>query len=366
MSYNTICPKPLKYKILPLFIPHKGCKFQCVFCDQKIISGIRSQLSINQINGQIEDFATESWPHPHSEIRKEIAFYGGSFTALPAALQKSLLQPAFTALVKGRIDGIRVSTRPDCCGLKALKLLKEFCVKTIELGVQSMDNKVLELSGRGHRADASINAVKCLKDQGFIVGVQLMPGLPGEDRHSFIKTIKTIISLRPDFVRLYPTIVIKGTVLEGLYKKGVYKPLTVSRATRLCCEAMKLFKKSDIKVIRCGLQPTSSLMTKGMVCAGPFHPAFGELVESRLMLDIIKKALKKPLNTVSMRTKKFIFQASPMVISKLRGQKGINLIKLEKKFPGFEFQILPSSSIPDDIINITNEKGEILHVTNFK
>ncbi len=233
----------------------------------------------------------------------------------------------------------------------------------MELGVQSLDPEVLRRSGRGHGPEESIKAVKALKNEDFITGVQLMPGLPGEDRKSFLSTIKQVISLKPEFVRLYPTIVIKGTPLEKLYRKGDYKPLSLARAVDLCRDGTSLLRYSGIRVIRCGLQPTVSLQREGSICAGPFHPAFGELVESALVLKQISKVIKK--SRVSAQPKEsIIVQSSPRHFSVLKGQKGGNQQKLNLLYPDLKVALIPDPAVPDNLIRIKYETGTIFDIPN--
>ncbi len=345
----------MKYKILPFFIPHKGCPHKCVFCDQKIITGSRNRISIRKISDQIQAFALNQKEDSDLQIRKEVAFYGGSFTALSHDLQRSLLKPASFAIKDGLIDGIRLSTRPDCCDLQTIRLLKEYLVQTVELGVQSMDPEVLQQSGRGHGPEESRQAIYILKSEGFSVGAQLMLGLPGEDHDSFLFTIQQIIKLKPDFVRIYPTIVIKGTYLEELYLKGKYKPLSLSHAIELCSEGKRLLKHAGIRVIRCGLQPTASLQKRGSICAGPFHPAFGELVESNLVFELVNKGMRNFFETTRIK-EKLIIKSSPKLFSKLKGQKGINLNKLNMIYPELNILLISDPVIPNGFIKITDER----------
>ncbi|MBN2373581.1 radical SAM protein [bacterium] len=351
----------MRYKILPIFIPHQGCPHQCVFCDQKTITGSDSRVSVEEITSKIEVFATSQTDACGGDIRKEVAFYGGSFTALSHDMQRSLLEPACYALKKGYLNGIRLSTRPDYCDYKDIQLLKENMVETVELGVQSMDTEVLRLSGRGHTPEESIRAMNVLKSEGFITGMQLMPGLPGEDHISFNHTIRQAIKLKPDFVRLYPTVVIKGTKLEKLYADGSYKPLSMEDAVHLCSEGTRLLRDSGIRVIRCGLQPSPSLREKGSVCAGPFHPAFGELVESAIVFDLVNKGIKRLSASLGIKRHLFI-SSSPRLFSILKGQKGENLLRFGSIYPRLQIQLTPDPLLTDNFIRIKDGTGNHLDI----
>jgi len=262
-------------KIIPAFIPHAGCPHQCVFCNQKTISGQQTN-GIEAAKAQIEKYG--KWVKP--SINNEIAFYGGSFTALPLAFQEALLQLGNAYLNKGWAGSIRLSTRPDYINEQEMELLKKYRVRLVELGAQSLDDKVLVLAERGHTAAAVASAVQLLRKFNFKVGLQFMLGLPGQDEASFKDTVAKGLALKPDIVRLYPLLVIKDTPLATSFTEGKYTPLTLDEAVRECYYAYEAFTKAGITVIRMGLQPDTELMKIGNILAGPFHPSFGELVKS--------------------------------------------------------------------------------------
>ncbi|MGA1864199.1 MAG: elongator complex protein 3 [bacterium] len=355
----------MRYKILPIFLPHLGCPHKCVFCDQKTITGDNSKISIKKICEEIETFCLVPDSASSSKVRKEIAFYGSSFTAIPERLQRELLDPAFHMLEKKRIDGIRISTRPDYCTSNIIDLLKEYRVETVEVGVQSMDHEVLRRSGRGHGPEECIQALNTLKNKGFVTGVQLMPGLPGEDRKSFLTTIYNVISLRPEFVRLYPALVIKGTPLEELFQKGLYNPLSLTDAISLCKDGIKLLRGSGIKIIRCGLQPTPSLQREGAICAGPFHPAFGELVESEIIFDHINGCIHENIESSNIK-ESIVIQSSPGQFSILKGQGGKNLERLRGLYPDLRISMKQDTLLPEYLIRVKNESGSFWDVKNQK
>ncbi len=324
--------------IIPFFIPHSGCLHQCVFCNQRNITGQNQPDDVLAIPGKINRHLST---HDSNEP-VEIAFYGGSFTALPVAVQQAYLEAVDPFIQKGSVHSIRLSTRPDCISNEILTLLREHHVRVIELGAQSIDDGVLIRSGRGHKADDIINAVELLKEYGFGFGLQLMPGLPGDTANDFIKkTIGNVIVMKPDFVRLYPVLVIKGTPLEILFRNGCYLPLTLDEAIALCSDAIIKLERAGIAVIRVGLQPTKELGKPGTVLAGPFHPAFRQLVDSSIFLDGMRSALKKRTGTYSIAD----FSVNPKDISSAIGQRRCNIKTLIKEFKLNNVRIVGDSSI---------------------
>jgi len=359
---GTYSGTPFKYKILPFFLPHYGCPHHCVFCDQGTITGSSPRISIEGIRSDIAAFASSPLPPAAHPVRKEVAFYGSSFTAMPRDIQEAVLEPARQALASGGIHGIRISTRPDACDAAAMRLLKEYRVETVEVGVQSFDPEVLRRSGRGHGPEEGITAVRMLRDAGFVTGVQLMPGLPGEDRASFNATIRRVLSLKPHVVRLYPALVLKGTPLESLYETGAYVPLSLDQAVELCRDAVIMLRRSDIRVIRCGLHPSPSLMREGAVCAGPFHPAFGELVESAVAFEHLNDAVRNFIASCGI-TESLSIQSGPRWFSILRGHKGGNLLRLRSLYPQAAILFAQDATLPDHIIRIQNSNGTGMDIT---
>lgn len=303
--------------IIPIFIPHAGCPHQCVFCNQKKISG-QKIASAAAVREQITKYLQWIKPGPDNEA----AFYGGSFTGLDAALQEELFIPVDELLRTGVIGSVRCSTRPDYITAEKLELLKRHNVTTVELGVQSLDDKVLALAERGHDAASVAKAVRLLRAYGFKVGLQLMCGMPGQTAASFFDTVAKSIALKPDIVRLYPLLVIKDTPLEDSYKRGDFTPLTVDEAAELCAAAWENFTAAGIKVIRTGLQPDEELCSPGNIVAGPFHPAFGEIVKSMVLRQKLTPEILKILQSGSKKVKIYV----PHTLeSKLRGQKNANI-----------------------------------------
>lgn len=263
--------------IIPVFIPFGGCEHKCVFCEQEEITGSKALPSLEGVVKTINDHLS-TWK---GKGRREVAFYGGSFTALPKELQREYLAAAYNFVKDGRIDALRVSTRPDKVTHEVVAELIRYKVETVELGVQSTSDEVLVKSGRGHTAKDSLDAVMFLKEKGLSVGVQLMPGLPGDTMKSSLETIERVVEVEPDFVRLYPTLVIKGTALYGMYKRGEYEPWGLEEMISLLMEALTRFEGAGIKVIKVGLHPSVELSES--VVAGPVHPSLRQVVESRIM-----------------------------------------------------------------------------------
>lgn len=263
-----------KRLIIPIFIPFGGCPNQCVFCDQKGITGGSALPSIKEVTDTIDSYLS-TWKGTGV---KEAAFYGGTFTALPEGVQLDYLNAAYGYIKSGKLDNLRISTRPDRITGDIAVYLKGHGVRTVELGVQSMSGEVLRLSGRGHSPKDTVDAVKLLKGFGFETGAQIMPGLPGDTLDSILMTAEAIIALRPDFVRIYPTLVLKNTPLYKMFLSGDYKAWSLEEMVSACREALKKFREADIPVIRMGLQPTADL--EANLAAGPYHPSFRQLVEN--------------------------------------------------------------------------------------
>lgn len=306
---------------IPIFVPHRGCPYDCVFCNQKRITGVQTDVTAKDVHRIIGECLKTL---PTDNRRVETAFFGGSFTGIPIEEQTSLLSAANEYLKKGLIDGIRISTRPDYIDRTILDNLKRFGVTTIELGVQSMNDEVLKLSNRGHTRADVINAVKLIREYSFVLGLQMMTGLPGDTDERSLKTADDIIELKPDIVRIYPTLTIKDTYLEKLYRMGEYTPQTVSEAVELSKQLLLKFEKNNITVIRIGLQSTEEISEGGSVVAGPMHSAFRELVESSIYYDIISDLIDSNAGRADV-------YVNPSEVSKAVGNKRANIIKFKNE-----------------------------------
>ncbi|MDR3589662.1 MAG: radical SAM protein [Negativicutes bacterium] len=303
--------------IVPIFIPHYGCPHQCVFCDQRAITGVRQPIGGSEVAAVIAENLERAGPGR----RVEIAYYGGSFTALPAEVQAKLLTPAKACLDSGQVAAIRVSTRPDAIDAAAAERLIAFGVSTVELGAQSLDDRVLTAAGRGHTAADTAKAVAILREYRLNTGLQLMPGLPKEDWASLIHTANRTFELRPDFIRIYPTVVLAKTRLADMYHAGQYRPLTLPAAVARAAFLKLLADRHATPVIRLGLQATDGLSAPGAIVAGPYHPAFGEKVAAFIFNLMVMSLLDDYPDNSGPLT----IHHHPRDHSKLRGQSGENL-----------------------------------------
>jgi len=271
-------------KVYPFFIPHAGCPHRCRFCQQQQLSGQPCAPTPEEVASQLSVLLPERGDG-------EVAFYGGSFTLLDTDLQKEYLHRVQPFLRHDRIAGIRVSTRPDAIDEKGAELLQGAGVTTVELGCQSFDAAVLDASCRGHGPEAAIRAVQLLRSRALRIGLQLMPGLPAGGRQEALLSLRRALDLQPDFLRIYPAVVLRATPLEEDFESGNYQPLPLEGAVELCAEMLWHCRQAGVPVIRLGLQATSALAPDRALVAGPYHPAFGALVRSRLWRRAIEGLL---------------------------------------------------------------------------
>ncbi|MGW8193782.1 MAG: elongator complex protein 3 [Desulforhopalus sp.] len=310
--------------VIPVFIPHRGCPHDCLFCNQQKISGCSREREGGIAVGEI----INRWlTRKHHRKQVQVAFFGGSFTCLPVIQQIGLLSQVQPYMERKQVDTIRLSTRPDCVDNDICELLQRYRVGVVELGAQSFSDRVLAAARRGHSAAQSIEAFRLLKKAGLQVGLQLMLGLPAESSRSLLRTIDTVIGLRPDFVRIYPALVIQDSGLAELYQAKRYRPLSLHKAVALSARCCLKLENAGIKVVRMGLQPSKSLEKN--ILAGPYHPAFGELVRSRIWL----KSLRAEISRIDPRRKVQIY-VSPRDVSAVVGANRSNIKKLEQL--GFE------------------------------
>ena len=311
-----------KRNIIPVFVPHLGCKSDCVFCNQRKISGSLSPVRAADIENIIT-LALEKIPE---KTNIHLAFYGGSFTAIPVGEQNELLSAALPFLRDGRLCSVRLSTRPDAIDEKTLERLKGFGVRTLEIGAQSMCDAVLLASGRGHTAAQTEKAAQLVKAYGFELILQMMTGLPGDTKARTLETAEKLIALRPDGVRIYPAVIIADTPLQELWQSGKYAEHTVTQAVDYCAAIVPLFEKAGIDIIRLGLNPTEAL-SQGAAVGGAYHPALGELVRARIMLDKAKALLEgiEPKSAVTL-------QVNFRDVSAMTGPHRSNLEALKAEF----------------------------------
>lgn len=333
-----------KRQILPFFVPHQGCPHQCVFCNQHRITGMGAILDFAAIERQILQIL------PGEGM--EVAFYGGSFSGLPWEIQRRLLAPAYEQKGAGAVAQIRISTRPDYIDRERLAFLRQYGVDTIEIGAQSLDDKVLAKAGRGHSSADISRAVALIKDYGFQLILQLLPGLPGDCYEIAVAGARQAADWQPDGVRIYPAVVLEDTPLCVMYQTGIYQPLAVEEAVSWCRDMSVFFLCKNIAIIRIGLQPTEDICEGGAVVAGAFHPAFGQLTQSALALEQCKMLLEKG----EFRNQAGRLFVPEKLLSTYIGQKKKNLIALRHTY-GQDIQILPDSSLGDHEIRLQQESG---------
>ena len=308
----------MKHANISIFVPHEGCPNQCSFCNQRSISGRQKAPDGAEVAAICEQALQ------HSPAGAEIAFFGGSFTAIPRCYMLELLEAVQPYIGEGNFRGIRISTRPDAVSEEILQILRQYHVTSIELGVQSMDDEILQNNRRGHTAGDVEKAVELIRRYPFELGLQFMPGLDGDSEESIRTTAQAIAALQPDTVRIYPTLVLEGTELAERFHSGSYKPLTLERAVELSAECIELFEQRNICVIRVGLHASETM--EAQLLAGPYHPAFRELCESHLFYQKALSAL-----TGREKEKAYHLFTAPSALSKMIGQKGANLQKLKEQ-----------------------------------
>jgi len=348
---------------IPVFIPHNGCPNDCVFCNQRKISGVKESEQLEEVRMFIEDSIKSAGNRKDIEI----AFFGGSFTGLELEIQKSYLDMGTEFVNKYKLKGIRMSTRPDYITTEIMEFLKPYPVSSIELGVQSLNEKVLIATKRNHSIEDVKMAVKLIKETKIELGLQMMIGLPF-DRIEYVKeTLDKIIGFDPKTVRIYPTLVIKDTELEQLYLKGLYKPLSVEEAVEQVALILPEFIKHNITVLRVGLQANEGL-NSGDFIAGPYHPAFKELVMDRIIynevLDQYSILRGNYINTIEDSEKldsKPTLSANRKIYNRLIGHQKINKIAFEE----YGFILLCDESVKKDLIQIRSIQGSAVFTFRF-
>lgn len=348
-GYPLLSMKPRIYSI---FLPQQGCPNRCVFCNQQAVTGIESAPQLNEIKKQIISFL-----HSAPDSKKgttEIAFYGGNFTGLDWRTQQKFLntvQRALREIPKDFGTTVRISTRPDYIDAPILAKLKKYNVSTIELGIQSLSDEVLSISGRGYTAKTALDACRKVLEHGFQLGVHLMLGLPNDTKETSLETVDKILPLYPHFIRIHPTLVLRDTELAQRFYTGEYQPLSLEEAIDWCKEMVTRCEQVKVPIARLGLQPTPELCKPGTVVAGPFHSAFGELVKSAIAFDKMNEKLSKLLK--SQREKNGVMFYVPVrELSIYRGQHNRNLTKLKEVW-----NLNNLSIVPVDIgIRLTKER----------
>lgn len=333
----------MKHKTIPIFVPHMGCPNDCSFCNQKKITGCDTIVTKDDVKRQIEDALLTM---PDSTDFIEIGFFGGSFTGIDKKTQSNFLEVAKSYKDKGLVQAIRLSTRPDYIDEEILKNLKSCGVTTIELGAQSMDDEVLALNRRGHKSSDTLRASRMIKDFGFGLGLQMMTGLYGDTEEKCKETLEKIISLRPDCVRIYPTLILSGTHLGKLYEKGEYKPQTLDEAVKLCADLKERLDNENIKIIRLGLMSSDNINPDSDVLAGPYHPSFGELVQSEIYLRRILKEMDSDAEIL----------VNEKDISAFLGNKKINVKKLSES--GYNVKFIVDNNVARSSFKIIRKEQQ--------
>jgi histone acetyltransferase (RNA polymerase elongator complex component) len=334
--------------IIPIFIPHAGCPRRCVFCNQGVVTGCKPEsVSAADIRDQVQAFL--KFRNPRRNGRVQIAFFGGNFLGQDPEVSSELLEAAAHLVAEGWVDGIRFSTRPDTVSRRQLEALKPFPVQTVELGVQSMNDQVLRLSQRGHTAEETRTAVRLLQEAGYEVGLQIMIGLPGDDETRLMETGRSVAELSPDFVRIYPTLVLAGSRLAAWYKEGTYQPLAIDEAVRQAMNLLHLFRRHSIPVIRMGLQHSSDLADGRTVLAGPYHPAFGHMVHSASFMAAVLAALHR--NAAGLGTE-LRLTVHPRSVSRMRGLRNANCKQLIQALGIEAVQVIEDPTLAADAIRL--------------
>jgi len=361
-----------KHAIIPIFIPHKGCPNDCVFCNQKKITARDADVLPEDVRRIIEQYLTTLENRGLETL--EVAFFGGSFTGIPMEEQTAFLAEAKRYKDMGKIDKIHLSTRPDYINEEILDNLKKYGVDVIELGVQSFDEDVLMASGRGHNVKAVEDACELIHKYGFTLGIQLMIGLPCDTKEKCIASAKKAVSLNPAIARLYPTVVIKETQLAQMAAKGEYKALSTEEAVDITKEMYKILTDAGVTVIRVGLKSSDLITTDGeesQVAAGVFHPAFRQLVEGEIAKDLIERKINELYPEAVQKGQwgdinedfsqhgpcpTIVVRAVDKQFSNVIGHKGCNKKYFAETYPwlNIEYEKAESFSkdLPDDFIEV--------------
>ena len=356
-----------KHAIIPIFIPHRGCPNDCVFCNQRKITARTDDVTPDDARQIIDTWLSTLRPVPvrSGSVESncstvEVAFYGGSFTGLSIVEQSSFLAVADEYKQNGLIDKIHLSTRPDYIDGDILENLLNYHVDTIELGVQSFDDEVLRLSNRGHTAGDVFEAVRLIKKYGFELGIQLMIGLPGDSLESCIMSARKTAELKPSLARLYPTIVLDETELYEMYVRGEYVPLSREEAVLRTKEMYKILDDAGITIMRVGLKSTDIIGEGGAINGGTYHPAFRQLVEGEIAKERIEPLLRDFLlsNDISKSENKFqkvAVYSSKRWFSNMIGHHACNRRYFTEKFPSLDISFSVDDRLPDGIFRVASQ-----------
>ncbi|MBW2306374.1 MAG: radical SAM protein [Deltaproteobacteria bacterium] len=352
--------------IVPVYIPHRGCPHRCIFCDQHRLTGHNKAAKPEDVARWVAWYRTAARVDRRSTV--EIAFYGGSFTALPQDVQQDYLDAASNQVRQGMAHSIRISTRPDAIDGWTITRLKDAGVAVVELGVQSMDDGVLRAARRGHTAEDVRRAITMLKEAGFRVGIQLMPGLPGDTLNTGIRGVQELIRLGPHMARLYPVLVITGTELERLWREGRYRALQVSEAVHWCACLLLLLETGGVPVIRAGIHVSPEMVQENSVAAGPLDPALRHRVESFIYFSLAHFLLEPRASSAP----EMNIRVPPADVSHMKGFRSENIRELERRL-SVRVRVSPDASLPprsmalegeDPIIRDKNHLSLLLHMNH--
>jgi histone acetyltransferase (RNA polymerase elongator complex component) len=331
--------------VIPFFIPHQGCPHLCIFCNQRLIASHTSQeQTLSHEISRLSDVILTYLKFKKNRSRVELAFFGGNFLGLEPSRIRALLEAVQPWIRCGQIHGIRCSTRPDTVTPQILDLARPFGLDTVELGVQSMDDRVLALAERGHTSEDTRSALALLKKNGLKTGAQIMIGLPGDDDIGAVRTAQALAELKPNIARIYPLLVLHGSKLAQWYRSGRYTPLNLDQAVDQTKKIVTIFKNAGVCVARIGLQATEMMEDTGQMIAGPWHPAFGHMVLSALMFDQACERINAVLSDLEMvgtsnvKTN-IVIQVHPKSLSRLQGNRKSNFDRLIQTYPGVSFNI---------------------------
>lgn len=325
-----------KHAIIPVFISHRGCPNDCVFCNQKKITARQGDVTRQDVINTIETYMSTLKDMDLECI--EISFYGGSFTGIPMKEQNEYLSIAYEYKKKGIIDKIHMSTRPDYIDREILDNLKRFEVDVIELGVQSFDDNVLLASNRGHTSDVVYKACDLIKEYGFTLGIQLMVGLPGDSKETCLYSARETVKIKPELARIYPTIIIDDTELLEMYKRGEYSALSLEDAVDISKEMYLILDEAGINIMRVGLKSTDIINENGAVTGDTYHPAFRQLVEGQIARERIEEQITE-------EDKEITVICNPSDISNAAGHKACNKAYFKEKYPGLQISFKADDSI---------------------
>lgn len=330
----------MKHANISVFVPHIGCPHMCSFCNQHTISGTQKAPT----GDEVREICSKALSEVKSPENTEIAFFGGSFTAISHKYMTELLKAAYEFIGEGKFHGIRISTRPDCINREILDILRKYGVTAIELGAQSMVNHVLEANERGHTAEDVVNTSSLIREYGFELGLQMMIGLYKSSCDDEWETMEKIVEIHPDTVRIYPVVILKNTRLGELYKSGEYKTFEFDKVVEMSANMIETFEENRIKVIKCGLH--ASEFVENDMLGGFYHPAFRELCESNIYMTEIFKVIKAD----NCRCRDYTFAVNSSCISKAVGHNKSNIKYFSEH--GIEIKIIGDKNIPEYCVEI--------------